>query len=119
MHGERNYPARKMRSSLDVGLPDGIDDARYLDELEQHLPLLTRGFRPEVIFYLAGVDVAAGDRYGRFALSDAGIRARDRRVIEFADQLGLPLVITLAGGYATDALRTALLHSIVFEEAIR
>ena len=119
VHGERNYPARKMRSSLDVGLPDGIDDARYLDELEQHLPLLTRGFRPEVIFYLAGVDVAAGDRYGRFALSDAGIRARDRRVIEFADQLGLPLVITLAGGYATDALRTALLHSIVFEEAIR
>jgi len=52
-------------------------------------------------------------------LSDAGIRARDRRVIEFADQLGLPLVITLAGGYAADALRTALLHSIVFDEAIR
>jgi len=72
-----------------------------------------------VIFYLAGVDVAAGDRYGRFALSDVGIRARDRRVIDFADQLGLPLVITLAGGYAADALRTALLHSIVFEEAIR
>jgi len=119
MHGERNYPARKMRSSLDVGLPDGIDDERYLDELERHLPLLTQSFRPEVIFYLAGVDVAAGDRYGRFALSDAGIRARDRRVIEFADQLGLPLVITLAGGYAADALRTALLHSIVFEEAIR
>ena len=119
MHGERNYPARKMRSSLDVGLPDGIDDERYLEELERHLPLLTQSFRPEVIFYLAGVDVAAGDRYGRFALSDAGIRARDRRVIEFADQLGLPLVITLAGGYAPDALRTALLHSIVFEEAIR
>ncbi len=119
MHGERNYPARKMRSSLDVGLPDGIDDERYLEELERHLPLLTQSFRPEVIFYLAGVDVAAGDRYGRFALSDAGIRARDRRVIEFADQLGLPLVITLAGGYAADALRTALLHSIVFEEAIR
>lgn len=119
MHGERNYPSRKMRSSLDVGLPDGIDDARYLEELERHLPLLTSRFRPDVIFYLAGVDVAAGDRYGRFALSDEGIRARERQVIEFANRLGVPLVITLAGGYASDALRTALLHSMVFEEALR
>jgi len=119
MHGERNYPSRKMRSSLDVGLPDGVDDVSYLEELARHLPLLTSRFRPDVIFYLAGVDVAAGDRYGRFALSDQGIRARERQVIDFADQLGLPLVITLAGGYASDALRTACLHSIVFEEALR
>lgn len=116
MHGERNYPARKMRSTLDVGLPDGIGDDEYLTTLEAHLPRLLEKFVPDLVFYLAGVDVAAGDRYGRFALSDAGLRARERCVAEFAWSRGLPLVVTLAGGYAADALRTAILHSYVFEE---
>ncbi len=118
MHGERNYPARKMRSTLDVGLPDGTGDDAYLAALESHLPRLTAGFRPDVVFYLAGVDVADGDRYGRFVLTDAGIRARERRVLDWSRRLGLPLVITLAGGYSPNAVRTALLHCIVFEEAL-
>ena len=118
MHGERNYPARKMRSTLDVGLPDGIGDEAYLDALQARLPQLTVGFSPDIVFYLAGVDVAAGDRYGRFALTDAGIRARERCVLDWSRQLGLPLVVTLAGGYSPNAVRTALLHCIVFEEAL-
>ncbi len=118
MHGERNYPARKMRSTLDVGLPDGIGDEAYLDALQAQLPQLTTGFSPDIVFYLAGVDVAAGDRYGRFALTDAGIRARERCVLDWSRQLGLPLVVTLAGGYSPNAVRTALLHCIVFEEAL-
>lgn len=116
MHGERNYPARKMRSTLDVGLPDGIGDDEYLSTLERNLPRLLEDFVPDAVFYLAGVDVAAGDRYGRFALSDEGVRARERCMAEFAKARGLPLVVTLAGGYAADALRTAILHSYVFEE---
>jgi len=118
MHGERNYPARKMRSTLDVGLPDGIDDDAYLQTLESHLPRLTADFSPDIVFYLAGVDVAGGDRYGRFALTDTGIRARERCVLDWSRRCGLPLVITLAGGYSPNAVRTALLHCIVFEEAI-
>lgn len=118
VHGERNYPARKMRSTLDVGLPDGICDDDYLAALRSHLPRLTEKFRPDLVFYLAGVDVAAGDRYGRFTLTDAGIRARERCVLDWCRQQGLPLVITLAGGYSPNAVRTAILHSIVFEEAI-
>jgi len=118
MHGERNYPARKMRSTLDVGLPDGIGDEAYLDALQAQLPQLTAGFSPDIVFYLAGVDVAAGDRYGRFALTDAGIRARERCVLDWSRQLGLPLVVTLAGGYSPNAVRTALLHCIVFEEVL-
>lgn len=118
IHGERNYPARKMRSTLDIGLPDGVGDDTYLDTLQSHLPTLLAGFRPDIVFYLAGVDVAAGDRYGRFTLSDAGIRARERCILDWSRQQGLPLVITLAGGYSPNAVRTAILHSIVFEEAI-
>ena len=117
MHGERNYPARKMRSTLDVGLPDGTDDAAYLGALAAQLPRLTEGFRPELVFYLAGVDVAAGDRYGRFALSDAGLRERERQVLGWARAQGLPLTVTLAGGYAATPARTAALHAMVFEEA--
>jgi acetoin utilization deacetylase AcuC-like enzyme len=119
MHGERNYPARKMRSTIDVGLPDGTDDEAYLAALDAHLPQLTAGFTPDLVFYLAGVDVVAGDRYGRFALTDAGLRARERRVLGWARGAGLPLVITLAGGYAASAERTAALHAVVFEEAAR
>ncbi|MFZ9666632.1 MAG: histone deacetylase [Steroidobacteraceae bacterium] len=119
MHGERNYPSRKMRSSLDVGLPDGIDDDAYLSTLEINLPKLIENFSPDVVFYLAGVDVAAGDRYGRFNLSDDGIRTRDRCVLDWTRRHGLPLAITLAGGYSPNPVRTAMLHTIVFEEAMK
>jgi len=118
MHGERNYPAQKMRSTLDIGLPDGVTDDAYLQTLSSALPKLIESFSPEVVFYLAGVDVMAGDRYGRFQLTEPGLRERERMVLDFASTQGLPLVITLAGGYASDAARTARLHAIVFEEAI-
>jgi acetoin utilization deacetylase AcuC-like enzyme len=119
IHGHNNYPAIKMRSSRDVGLPDGTADAEYLAALEQHLPQILAGFSADLVFYLAGVDVAAGDRYGRFRLTEHGLRARERYVIEQVRSAGVPLVITLAGGYAPSARRTAELHALVFEAALR
>src|SRR5512139_3956000 len=62
MHGERNYPTRKMRSTLDVGLADGLGDDDYLALLERHLGAIFAGFTPDVVFYLAGVDPVQGDR---------------------------------------------------------
>jgi acetoin utilization deacetylase AcuC-like enzyme len=118
MHGERNYPAAKMRSSLDVPLHDGTGDAQYLDLLQNHLPAVLDSARPELVFYLAGVDVAEGDRYGRLALTEEGIRLRDRRVIEAVRARGVPLCIVLAGGYASSRARTAELHTHVFREAV-
>jgi acetoin utilization deacetylase AcuC-like enzyme len=117
MHGERNYPVAKMRSNLDVPLDDGVDDAQYLDTLQKHLPSVLDAAGAEVVFYLAGVDVAAGDRYGRLALTEEGIRRRDRCVIEAVRGRGLPLVIVLAGGYAATRARTAELHAHVFRES--
>jgi acetoin utilization deacetylase AcuC-like enzyme len=122
MHGERNYPLAKMRSTLDVPLADGTSDAEYLEALDRHLPevLAVRpdGARPDVVFYLAGVDIAAGDRYGKLAVTDDGIRRRDRRVVEAVRAQGIPLVIVLAGGYAQSPARTAELHAHVFRAAV-
>jgi acetoin utilization deacetylase AcuC-like enzyme len=117
MHGARNYPTAKMRSSLDVPLRDGIDDAEYLDLLAAHLPAVLDRSLPEVAFYLAGVDVVAGDRYGRLALSESGLAQRDRFVIEAVRGRGIPLAIVLAGGYAPTRKRTAELHTHVFRAA--
>lgn len=117
MHGENNYPLQKMRSSLDVGLPAGTDDAAYLAALDEHLPAVLR-FDPDIIFYLAGVDVLAGDRYGKLLLSERGLRERERRVALAVRGRGIPMAIVLGGGYAVDALRTAQLHVNVFREGL-
>lgn len=118
IHGERNYPAAKMRSDLDVALQDGVADAEYLDTLHRHLPAVLENAGADIAFYVAGVDVAAGDRYGRLALSEEGIRARDLAVIETVRGRGVPLVIVLGGGYAATRARTAELHAHAFREAV-
>jgi acetoin utilization deacetylase AcuC-like enzyme len=118
MHGERNYPLVKMRSNLDVPLRNGADDAEYVDTLHGHLPTVLDRSGADLAFYLAGVDVAAGDRYGKLALTDDGIRRRDRAVIESVRARGVPLVIVLAGGYAATRARTAELHAHAFREAV-
>jgi len=117
MHGERNYPLAKMRSNLDVPLKDGVGDAEYLDLLRGHLPRVLDAAGADMVFYLAGVDVAAGDRYGKLALTEEGIRQRDCCVIEAVRGRGLPLSIVLAGGYAASRARTAELHAHAFREA--
>jgi acetoin utilization deacetylase AcuC-like enzyme len=117
MHCERNYPAVKMRSDLDVPLRDGVGDSEYLDALRGHLPRVLMDADADIAFYLAGVDVAAGDRYGKLALTDHGIRTRDHMVIEAVCGGSMPMVIVLAGGYAATHARTAELHAHVFREA--
>jgi acetoin utilization deacetylase AcuC-like enzyme len=118
MHGERNYPSAKTRSNLDLPLRDGVGDEEYLETLQRNLPSVLGSARPDMVFYLAGVDVAAGDRYGKLALTEEGIRLRERQVIEAVRSRGVPLVIVLAGGYAATRERTALLHAHAFREAL-
>ena len=118
MHGARNYPTNKMRSTLDVELADGTGDDEYANELGRHLPAILRSFDAGIVFYLAGVDPVQGDRYGRLSLTEAGLRRRERAVIDAVVRVHRkPLVITIAGGYAPTPERTAALHAIVFEEA--
>jgi acetoin utilization deacetylase AcuC-like enzyme len=119
MHGEKNYPLRKERSSLDVPLPDKLDDDTYLSLLAQHLPEVIARARPDLVVYLAGVDVVQGDRFGRLALTRDGLAARDRFVLETVQERGLPILLVLAGGYAKTPEITADLHAIAHREAAR
>ncbi len=117
MHGAKNYPFRKERSSLDVELTDGCGDAEYLGLLVEHLPRAIAESGADLAFYLAGVDPAAGDRLGRLNLSEAALFERDRMVLSALDSAGVPVVLVLAGGYAASAERTAELHAIAHQAA--
>jgi acetoin utilization deacetylase AcuC-like enzyme len=119
VHCRANYPARKQQSDLDVALDPGVDDGDYLELLAELLPALLDRTRPDLVFYNAGVDPHAGDRLGRLALSDAGLRARDRLVARWARSRGLPLAAVLGGGYDSEPGRLAARHAILFEEAAR
>ena len=100
MHGAKNFPFRKQRSSRDVELPDGAGDAEYLEALRRHLPEVLDAARAEICFYQAGVDPLAEDQLGRLSLTHGGLRERDKLVLEACWGRDLPVVITLGGGYA-------------------
>jgi acetoin utilization deacetylase AcuC-like enzyme len=110
IHAEKNFPVRKGRSTLDVGLPDGTGDADYLAALAKALPPVLDDFRPELILFQAGVDAHGEDRLGRLALTDDGLEARDRFVAAAAREQGIPLASALGGGYGADRMAVARRH---------
>lgn len=111
MHAEKNYPSRKAVSDLDLGLPCGMDDAGYLGLLRDTLPGLLDRHRPELVFYIAGVDPHEGDQLGRLKLSREGLYARDLFVIETARAFGAGVAGVLGGGYGQDVTAIADLHA--------
>ena len=118
MHGAKNYPLFKPRSSLDVELADDVGDAEYLDTLARNLP---RAFahRPDIVFYLGGADPYAGDKLGRLALTIEGLRARDEFVLNECRSRGTPVATVMSGGYAADIRDTVEIHCNTIRAAKR
>jgi acetoin utilization deacetylase AcuC-like enzyme len=102
MHGESNYPFKKEKSDLDIGLPNGINDDEYLSILKKTLPDLLKKVKPDFVFYLSGVDVLATDKLGKLKLSIAGCKERDRFVLQSLKNLNIPLEISMGGGYSQE-----------------
>jgi acetoin utilization deacetylase AcuC-like enzyme len=100
VNGFRNYPFRRVPGDLELDLPDGTRDDRYLDGVARLLPQAVARSRPGLCFYLAGADPYEGDRLGRLALSKRGLAARDALVRDTLRAAGVPVCVTLAGGYA-------------------
>lgn len=117
MHGERNYPLRKEKSDLDIGLPDGTGDAPYLKILKENLPRIADEFQPDFIFYQSGVDVLASDKLGRLALSREGCRQRDHIVLSFCKENRIPLAVSMGGGYSPRIADIVEAHANTFRVA--
>jgi acetoin utilization deacetylase AcuC-like enzyme len=118
LHGERNFPFRKQRSTLDVPLPDGTGDEEYLLALQNALRRVW-DFGPQLVLFQSGVDGLATDRLGRLALTRAGLARRDALVIGETCKAGLPLVITLGGGYSDPIEDTVAAHAQTFRTAAK
>ena len=119
IHGQRNYPALKPPSDIDIGLADGCSDAEYLDCLARVLPRALAAAEADVIIYLAGADPFVGDRLGHLALSKSGLAERDRQVLAAAQGHGLPIALCMAGGYAEQVDDIVDIHFASVQAAAR
>jgi acetoin utilization deacetylase AcuC-like enzyme len=118
LHGANNFPFRKETSDLDVTFDDGTGDDEYLAALARHLPGVLDGHRPDIVFYLAGADPYEGDRLGRLKLTVDGLRTRDRLVFNACRERGLPVAITMSGGYCPDVDAIVTIHTNTIREAV-
>lgn len=126
MHGQKNFPQRKMQSTLDVHLPDKCTDEEYLSLLQANLQKSLEDCKkltnkkPDIVFYLAGVDVLQSDKLGRLSVTSEGLQQREQMVLDFFFTVHkIPIVLLTAGGYNSTSQVTAHMHAEVFREAHR
>jgi acetoin utilization deacetylase AcuC-like enzyme len=117
IHGARNFPFRKEASDLDIPLPDGADDEEFLGALEDGLEEALAASKAGLAIYLAGADPYVDDRLGRLSVSKEGLAERDRLVLEACREHGIPVVVTMAGGYARKVEDTVDIHFRSIERA--
>jgi acetoin utilization deacetylase AcuC-like enzyme len=117
MHGKNNYPFHKEKSDHDVELPDGIMDAEYLDILFNHLPILLDTVKPDIVYYLSGVDILSSDKFGKLKVSMDGCTERDKYVITTMHNRKIPLAISMGGGYSADVKIIVEAHCNTFRLA--
>lgn len=119
IHCDKNFPFRKQKSDLDIGLPVDTGDADYMKALQAHLPRLLDDWQPHLVFYDAGVDPHRDDNLGKLKLSDHGLATRDSYVLECCIQRTIPVATVVGGGYDADIKALGRRHSILFREASR
>jgi len=111
MHGGKNYPFHKVAGTLDVELADGTGDDDYLAMLYEALPRVLAASSPDLVVYIAGADPFEGDRLGRLALSFDGLARRDAFVLDSCREVGIPVAITIGGGYGRRIEDTVAVHA--------
>ncbi len=110
IHGKNNFPHHKEQSDLDIALDDGTEDQRYLEALQKGLEQAFEKARTQLVIYLAGADPHRDDRFGRLALTKSGLKQRDQLVFSHCAKAGLPMAVTMAGGYLRDVSDTVDIH---------
>ena len=117
MHAEKNFPARKAVSDLDIDLADGTGDEAYLATLAEILPALLEREAPDLVFFNAGVDPHADDKLGRVSLSDDGLARREAFVLGCCLERRIPVAGVIGGGYDADIDRLAHRHALLHRAA--
>ena len=115
MHGANNFPLQKAQSDWDIALPDQCDDATYLNILQDALNVLYKRVQPDMLFYVAGVDVLKEDQFGRLALSIEGLKQREWLIAEFTYSHSLPMVVCPAGGYPKSLTLLVQSHTFIYK----
>jgi acetoin utilization deacetylase AcuC-like enzyme len=110
VHGAKNYPFHKERSDLDIALADNIDDDVYLDAVERGVTAALERAQADLAIYVSGADPFVGDKLGRLAVSKSGLGERDYRVLSACRTAGVPVAVTMAGGYARRVEDTVDIH---------
>lgn len=118
VHGKNNYPHRKEKSDWDIPLSDGTGDREYLQVLQNALWQLHTIVKPDIIFYLSGADVLYSDKLGKLAMTLDGARRRDEMVFEFAIKKGIPVVVSMGGGYSKKLPHIIEAHSNTYRVAM-
>ena len=110
IHQFANYPQEKPPSTLDIHLADGVGDDEYLSKLKTAYAKVVTDFGPDLVCFVAGADPYKEDQLGGLSLTMQGLEARDHLVFETALRAGTPVMVTLAGGYASDTDDTVTIH---------
>lgn len=118
IHHFNNYPSDKPPSTIDIHLPDATADKDYLDHLRPAYQTAVSAFRPDIVFFVAGSDPFYDDQLGGLSLTREGLYLRDRLVFDIALQHRIPVVVTLAGGYARKVQDTVELHAATARAAL-
>ena len=101
---------------MDVGLDDFAGDEEYLQGLRRGLDAIFRGFKPRLVFYLAGADPFEQDQLGTLRVSKAGLRRRDQMVFAACRGADVPVAVVLAGGYSPDVNDVVDIHFTTAQE---
>jgi acetoin utilization deacetylase AcuC-like enzyme len=117
MHGKDNYPLVKEKSDWDIALPTRMGDNEYLSVLKGVLDKLFHVSLPDIVFYVAGVDILESDALGKLALTKKGCLQRDEMVLNTCYKKLVPIAITLGGGYSPKIADIVEAHSNTFKTA--
>ena len=117
IHSSKNFPYRKANSDLDIGLEDGLTWFAYKKQLIEGLNKCMERFSPDLVLYVAGVDIHKNDKLGRLSIDDEGLFERELTVLSFFKKRGIPLATVMGGGYSDDKNELAERHSTVVKAA--
>ena len=118
MHAEKNFPFRKEKSDLDIGLMEGTGDEQYIDLLNSNLATILEKHQPDFIFYLSGVDILATDKLGKLSISQSGCKIRDKIILKTCKKLNIPVQVSMGGGYSPKLSDIVEAHCNTFRVAM-